>query len=34
MISEVVSDYYPARVWDSSHPAPIKKTAASAAQRG
>jgi glycosyltransferase involved in cell wall biosynthesis len=28
MIDEVVSDYYPARVWESDHPAPIKKTAA------
>jgi hypothetical protein len=34
MISEVVSDYYPARVWDSGHAAPIKKTAAPAAPRG
>jgi hypothetical protein len=34
MISEVVSDYYPARVWQSDHPAPIKKTAAPAAHRG
>jgi hypothetical protein len=28
MIDEVVSDYYPARVWESDHPAPIEKTAA------
>lgn len=28
MIEEVVSDYFPARVWESDHPAPIKKTAA------
>jgi hypothetical protein len=28
MIDEVVSDYYPARVWEPEHPAPINKTAA------
>ncbi len=28
MIDEVVSDYYPARVWDPAHPAPINKSAA------
>jgi hypothetical protein len=27
MIDEVVSDYYPARVWDPEHPAPIRKSA-------
>jgi hypothetical protein len=27
MIDEVVSDYYPARVWDPAHPAPIRKSA-------
>ena len=32
MIDEVVSDYYPARVWESDHPAPIEKTAAPAAE--
>jgi hypothetical protein len=31
MIGEVVSDYYPARVWQSDHPAPIAKTAEPAA---
>jgi hypothetical protein len=33
MIDEVVSDYYPARVWESDHPAPIRKTAAPQAGR-
>jgi hypothetical protein len=33
MIQEVVSDYYPARVWQSDHPAPIRKTAAPASDR-
>ncbi len=28
MIDAVVSDYYPARVWEPEHPAPITKTAA------
>ncbi|CAN5141148.1 hypothetical protein BH20ACT16_BH20ACT16_00690 [soil metagenome] len=28
MIDEVVSEYYPARVWDPGHPAPISKSAA------
>jgi hypothetical protein len=28
MIDEVVSDYFPARVWDPAHPAPINKSAA------
>lgn len=28
MIDAVVSDYYPARVWDAAHPAPMKKSAA------
>lgn len=31
MLDKVVSDYYPARVWDSEHPTPIDKTAARSA---
>ncbi len=30
MIDDVVSDYYPARVWEPEHPAPMKKSAAPA----
>ena len=30
MIDDVVSDYYPARVWEPEHPAPMKKSAARA----
>jgi glycosyltransferase involved in cell wall biosynthesis len=31
MIDEVVADYYPARVWEPEHPAPINKSAAPSA---